>query len=314
MTENEQIADCGDLYEGRAVRESVAVPPESAGEHLDAYAAKAFNLLESRKAARKAVKRGDLLLDGALAQANWLVRAGQCLELLTPSAPPPPVYDFKFRVLLEDEYLAVVEKPAGIPVSGNYVRTIERALLANISASRQPDALPWPRPVHRLDAPTGGLLLIAKTARAMVELSRQFQERTVHKRYRAIVSGRLEGGGRICEPLDGRRAETGYRVLEQSRSLHTDWLTTLELELFTGRTHQLRRHLAGLGHPILGDRQYALPGQLLRSKGLFLWALELDFDHPKTGERMRMRIDEPPKFATYRDREQRRWQRYQDSE
>lgn len=276
---------------------------------LDEYAHIVLDPLPSRRSAYKAAKRGDLLLDGRQSPPNTSVRPGQRLTLLESSHASPASLDLALRVLLQDDVLAVIEKPAGLPASGYLRRTVVRALPPNLTPSPCLDALRRPHPVHRLDAPTGGLLLIAKTASAMVSLSRQFQERRVRKRYRGIVVGRLEGRGRVCEPVDGRSAETVFRAVEHTRSLRTEWLTTLDLWPRTGRTHQLRRHLAGLGHPIVGDRRYGETGQTFRGKGLFLWAIGLGFEHPETGERVTVRIDVPPKFHTYRGREQRRWDR-----
>ncbi len=294
----------------RLIRASHTIPEAAASVRLDTYAAEVFDLLPSRKAAKKAAERGDLLIDGEPAAPNQAVRPGQTLELLDSDRPPPPAYDLPLTIVFEDDWLAVIEKPAGIPVSGNYPRTVRRALLANLAVSPLPDALPWPHPVHRLDAPTGGLLMIAKTAAAMVELSRLFQTRNVQKRYRAIVAGRLDSSGTVNEDLDGRPAETEYRPVEHTRSLHTDWITTVDLWPHTGRTHQLRRHLAGLGHPIAGDQQYGQSGHVLKGKGLFLWAVELAFRHPFTQEDLRLTVTEPPKFETYRHREARRWETF----
>jgi tRNA pseudouridine65 synthase/23S rRNA pseudouridine1911/1915/1917 synthase len=226
----------------------------------------------------------------------------------------PPVLDLPLHLYSEDDHIAVVGKPPGIAVSGNTARTVERALRGNVRVSPQVDALPWPRPVHRLDAPTGGLLLVAKTATAMVSLGRQFQQRRVQKRYLALVTGRLDGDGTVRSPVEGRPAETAYRALSHTRSLRTEWLTTVEARPATGRTHQIRRHLAELGHPVVGDRQYGAEGSVLRSKGLFLWAVELRFEHPVTGATVVVSTDPPPKFSTYPEREERRWHRVRETE
>jgi len=285
--------------------------PEQVGDvRLDEYAFEVFELIASRRGAHKAAKRGELLVDGAPAQPHWRPRPGQRLELLAPDRAPPPVYHFALRIVLEDEWLAVIEKPAGIPVSGNYARTIERALSANLTPTTRPDALPWPRPVHRLDSPTGGLLLCAKTASAMVDLGRQFQSRSVRKQYRAVVSGRLDGHGRVRIPVDGREAETVFRVAETTRALRTEWISTVDVWPRTGRTHQIRRHLAALGHAVVGDRKYGTPGLVLKGKGLFLWAVRLRFRHPADGRRIDCTLAEPAKFAALRARETRRWAKF----
>ena len=277
------------------------------------YACSVFTLLPSRKAVVKAIKRGGFTIDGAAASTGSWVSPGQVIEFLDPDTPAAPTYSLRLRVLFEDEHVAVVEKPAGVVVNGNRFRTLEHALPYNLSASRERDALSAPRPVHRLDGPTGGLLLAAKTARAMVALGRQFEERAVDKRYRAVVMGQLEGEGLIDAPVDGRQAVTAYRAVRGAPSLRSGRLTLLDLWPGTGRTHQLRRHLAGAGFPILGDAAYGPPGRVLRGKGLFLAAVELSFEHPLSGERLGFTMDDPPKFASLLEREERRWRAYNES-
>jgi 23S rRNA pseudouridine1911/1915/1917 synthase len=137
--------------------------------------------------------------------------------------------------------------------------------------------------VHRLDFETTGLVVVARTEQALVELSRAFQERRVHKTYRALVAGRLEQGGRIEEPLDGREAISEVEVLGHTRSLKIGWSTSVRLHPVTGRMHQLRRHLSGIGHAVLGDRRYP-SGPVLRKHGLFLASVAVQLPHPVHGE------------------------------
>jgi tRNA pseudouridine65 synthase/23S rRNA pseudouridine1911/1915/1917 synthase len=284
-----------------------AVPPHHAGGRLDHFAAGAFEQIASRKGAYKLAKRELLLVNGAPVPPNHWLRPGDTVALLPDPRPREPILDLPVAVLYEDEWFAVVHKPAGIPVSGNYPRTLERALPASLTPSSLPDSLPWPRPVHRLDAPTQGALLVAKNARSLVDFGHQFEEKQIQKQYRAICLGRLEGDGTIDAPIDDRPALTRYRAAIHTRSVTTDWVTTVDLFPATGRTHQLRLHLASLGHPILGDQQHT-EGKTLRGKGLFLAAVALDFTHPEDGRPLHAELPEPAKFASFRTREERRWQ------
>ena len=274
------------------------------------YACDVFVVFPSRKGVVKAIKRGEFTIDGTVAGTGSWVLPGQVIEHVDPERSGPKPFVLRLRVVFEDEHIAVVEKPAGIVVNGNRFRTIENALPLNLATSPCYDALRRPRPVHRLDGPTSGLLLAAKTSRAMVSLGRQFEDGTVDKRYRAIVMGRVEGEGLIDAPVDGRRAVTAYHSVRHVPSLRSGRLSLLDLWPRTGRTHQLRRHLAEAGFPILGDAAYGPEGLVLNGKGLFLAAVGLRFDHPLTGTRLDFAMDDPPKFASLLDREDRRWRKY----
>jgi 23S rRNA-/tRNA-specific pseudouridylate synthase len=143
-----------------------------------------------------------------------------------------------------------------------------------------------------------------------VALGRAFAERRIQKQYRAIVRGRLEGEGLIERPIADRAASTRWEAALHHRSLHCEWITTVDLFPRTGRTHQLRIHCATLGHPILGDDLHTTDGPVLRGAGLYLFACGLEFDHPRSGVRIRVSVPEPQKFVTYRNREQRRWEAF----
>jgi len=298
------------LPEARRLRALHTVPADVDAVRLDVYASQVLDVMPSRKSAYKAFKRGDILVDGVPSPPNAMVAGGQELMLLDSLTPTPVSGGPELRVVIEDDWLAVVEKPAGIPVMDRFRHSVEQALPGSVSPSPCEDALAFPKPVHRLDVPTGGLVLCAKTAHAIVALSRAFASRQVRKRYRAIVTGLLVGEGTVCLPVDGRDAHTRYAALEPGRSLHSEWVTPVDLWPRTGRTHQLRQHLVSLGHAIVGDTLYGRPGDIFRGKGLFLWAVELGFMHPADGTPVSVQIPPPAKFAAYLAREQRRWQRY----
>jgi 23S rRNA-/tRNA-specific pseudouridylate synthase len=292
------------------VRFAHVVPAEPPHERIDAYAARVFEVLTSRNQAKKAIKAGKLTRNGDRCRSAWFVAAGEELVLTLSGAPRMPPLLMDLDVVHLDPWLAVVRKPAGIHVRGNHARTVHRALRHNLGIPDAIDALPDPDPVHRLDYRTSGLLLVARTAGIRPKLCKLFEERRITKRYRAVLLGRLEGEGEVCTPLDGRDAHTRWRSVGTSRSLHVDWLTEVELVPVTGRTHQLRRHMTELGHPVLGDDLHH-SGKIYRGGGLFLSAVAQRFEHPATGAELSIGMDVPAKFQSMMVREQRRWERTQ---
>jgi len=241
---------------------------------------------------------------------KW-VQAGQVIQLMEPERKPVKVFELHLPILFEDEYMAVIDKPAGIVVSGNQYRTIQNALPYNLSISKVEDALPCPMPAHRLDHATSGLLLIAKTRKARVVLGTQFEDKQIKKKYQAIVIGQTPVSGAIDFPIDGKITHTRFEKNQIVRSLKNDYLTLLDLYPTTGRTHRLRIHLANSGWPILGDKLYGQEGMILKNKGLFLTAVGLSFPHPITEDLISITKDAPAKFGLLLDREQRRWDKRQ---
>lgn len=301
------------IVEGRAVLDRVVIPDGAPPRRLDQAVHERLAAFPTRASARKACVRGEIAVGGRLAESSRWVGPGDVLEQLAPDRAPPRTIERRLDVRYADDHLAVVVKPTGWATSGAQARTLERALPFNLPPPALPDALPAPRPVHRLDAPTGGLVLVARTRRAHAALGQAFERREVAKRYRALAIGLLEGEGVVDEEIDGRAARSRWVAVAATRAPRTEWITTLDLFPETGRTHQLRRHLAGLGHPILGDREHGLPGLVLFGKGLFLFAAALAFDHPVTGAWVSVEEDEPAKFAGLRAREQHRWERHRAS-
>lgn len=292
------------------IRQTHTVPKNINAIRLSDYAIGIFPQIPSRKGVKKAIKAGAIYLDGKPGHTGDWVSTGQKIELIELDKKPSKIYAFDLPVIYEDEQLAVIHKPAGIVVSGNQFHTIQNALLHNIKVSKAVDAFKLPRPVHRLDHATAGLLLIAKTTSANIALSEQFEKKTIRKRYQAVVMGKLAiTKGEIEEAIEGKPAITKYEVKQTSPSLKIGHLSLLDLYPLTGRTHQLRIHLANLGHPILGDKLYHGDQPLLQGKGLFLCAIELSFEHPLTKEDMNFRIDAPNKFAYRLEQEKRRWER-----
>ena len=177
----------------------------------------------------------------------------------------------------------------------------------NIKVSTEKDALKWAKPVHRLDNQTSGLLIVSKTQLAHINLGKQFENKLIRKKYVAIVIGKLIGEGFITEPIENKPAKTEYKVIKTVESLKNKHLSLVELFPHTGRTHQLRIHLSGLGFPILGDKLYGKEDLVLKHKGLFLSAIKLSLKHPVKGGDLEIKVDMPNKFNTRLNNEQRRF-------
>jgi len=290
---------------------SHTVPDGTPRCRFSEYACDALDFFPSRKSMKKAIKRGDFLIDGEPASTGRWVQPGQLIELFELETVKGKDYRHGLEIVYEDEFLAVVNKPAGMAVNGNRFKTLQNALAFNLSRSAEPDALVSPMPVHRLDAATSGLVIAARCRRSQVLLGRQFETRAVNKRYRAVVQGRIDRPGKILTPIDGREAETDYAPVFSVPSIKNEFLTLVDLHPRTGRMHQIRRHMAQSGHPVAGDALYGEKGNVYRGKGLFLSAVELDFTHPVTGSELKVKIDDPSKFASLLEREERRWRRIQ---
>ncbi len=203
---------------------------------------------------------------------------------------------FPLKVLFEDEHLAVIHKPAGIVVSGNQFKTIANALAQNIQKSSHPDATK-PQPVHRLDYATTGVLLVGKTNESIRALNRMFEDKLVEKTYYAVSIGEMNPQGTITSEIDGKQSQSNYTVCESVSSKRFGHLNLVKLSPQTGRRHQLRIHLASIGHPILGDKDYGVEPFILRGKGLYLHAHSLRFTHPFTGEGVFLEDELPQKFS-----------------
>lgn len=199
-------------------------------------------------------------------------------------------------ILYEDDFLAIVNKPPGLLVSGNKHKTLVNALPQLISLATESDALTRPQPAHRLDFATSGLVVVAKTKSVLLALQKAFKEKKISKTYHAITINSIENNGTITASVDEKPSETSYTVLESVVSERFGTLNLVRLFPKTGRRHQLRKHLQGVGSPILGDKMYCRPDELLKGKGLYLQATAIEFKHPITSETVAVSIPLPKKF------------------
>lgn len=300
----------------------LTVSEGEAGLRLDQFLARRTDFSRSRLS--RWLKAGQVRVNGALREASYRVRAGEGVALTVP--PPEPTElvpePRPLDILYEDDHLLVVNKPPGLvvhPGAGHRGGTLLNALLAHCPELARVGEVSRPGLVHRLDKDTSGLLVVAKNAAAHADLVRQFQARTVDKTYLALVWGRLrEAEGEIAgeigrhpsqrqkmsaRPRRGKPAVTTWRVLQELPGP----LTLVELSPKTGRTHQLRVHLAALGHPVVGDGTYG--GGAARFQGLprlagvrklvtrqLLHAWRLAFTHPATGARLHFEAPLPQDF------------------
>jgi 23S rRNA pseudouridine1911/1915/1917 synthase len=279
----------------------VIVPPDAAGQRLDRIVAAAPGV-GTRSQAKQLIDAGRIAVDGVPRKAAHVVRGGERIEIepLPPPARTIEPEDVPLVVLYEDADLLAVDKPAGMvvhPAPGARRGTLVHALAHRFGALGGVGPAERAGIVHRLDRDTSGVILVARTPAALEGLARQFRERTVEKRYVALVRGHLaRAKGTIDRPI-GRHPRERKRMSVHSRRPRSA-LTRYEVverlpgstlvRLFpkTGRTHQLRVHLAALGHPIVGDKVYGR-GRCAAPLAPFprqaLHAEEIRFLHPRTG-------------------------------
>lgn len=285
------------------------IESEQAGNRLDAYIASQIDGW-SRARLQRLIANEDVLVNGKVSKPSYKLRENDEIEveLIAPAADAFVPENIPIDIVYEDDTLIVVNKPAGLvvhPAAGNLSGTLANALAYHFQ--QLPDGGTGVRPglVHRLDRDTSGLMVVAKTEAALENLSDQFRDRTVYKSYVALVHGRvLSSSGKIDQPVArdpgnrtrmavvrlGRHALTLYKVRRGF-----DRFTLLDVELKTGRTHQIRVHLAWMKHPVVGDETYGagrdntIQNAQLRARvrslnRQFLHAGKLAFTHPQTNE------------------------------
>jgi 23S rRNA pseudouridine1911/1915/1917 synthase len=260
------------------------------------YSIGIFSNYSTKSALKKAIKKGLIFVDGLTAKTALVISGGEKIECFMENNESTKRHlKLELSLIFEDEYLAVIEKPAGILVSGNGFKTIDNALLQNLQRSNLSDAC-RPRPVHRLDYPTTGLLLVGKTKSAITKLNQLFENKEIKKTYLAITIGEMDAQGTIQVPVDDKKAYTHYHNISTVESTRFGKLNLLLLKPKTGRRHQLRKHLAHVGNQILGDREYGKPELLLKGKGMYLHACTLEFIHPFSEEPVSFQSRIPKRF------------------
>jgi len=242
------------------------------------------------------LKKQYITVNDVIATTATLMQGGETIRLCIPEEiGTKRKLIFSLEVLFEDENIAAIHKPAGILVSGNTFKTIANALAQNIKRSNLPDAT-TPQPVHRLDYPTTGILLVGKTRSGIRALNKMFEDKKIRKTYYAVSIGEMNKKGEIITEIEGKRSISNYVVSKSVPSKRFGVLKLLKLEPETGRRHQLRIHLSGIGNPILGDKEYGIDGMMLGGKGLYLHAYSLEFIHPFTAKKMLLTDELPEKF------------------
>ncbi len=282
-----------------------------AGERIDKVISAVSGSL-TRSAVQKLLEGGSVKAGNAVVSKNYKVKAGEMISVVIPE---PRELDVKAEnipldIRYEDDDLLVVNKPKGMvvhPAAGNYDGTLVNALLYHCGESLSAiNGVIRPGIVHRIDKDTSGLLVAAKNNEAHLKLSEQLKERKALRKYNALVNGNIkEDFGTVNKPIGrspsdrkkmavvqgGREAVTHYSVLERFGRY-----TLIECVLETGRTHQIRVHMASLGHSIVGDKVYGVKKERFNLNGQLLHARTIGFVHPKTGEMMEFSAPLPDYF------------------
>ncbi|MCI1895322.1 MAG: RluA family pseudouridine synthase [Ancrocorticia sp.] len=296
-----------------ADRRLYPIPESLVGERVDAVIARVTGL--SRAASARIIDRGEAWLDGKTVSRSDRVAAGQSLEVVIPDPPrtSPIPTDIDIPILYEDADIVVVDKPAGLAAHPSLNFEGPDVLGALMGRGIQLSAYGPPERkgiVHRLDVGTSGCMVVAKSELAYSVLKQAFRDRTVTKIYHALVQGHPDPlAGTIDAPIgrdhrhqwkmgirdDGRHAITHYEAIEAMPGA-----SLLKIHLETGRTHQIRVHMAAVGHPCVGDDMYGADPQLSRALNLsrqWLHAVSLGFTHPRTGEWVEFHAPYPDDLA-----------------
>jgi 23S rRNA pseudouridine1911/1915/1917 synthase len=275
--------------------ESYHLEAQEAAGRLDKYISDQCPQL-SRSHVQKLIEEGQISVNGAAQKASYKIAAGDVVDISVPPPEPSPLIaeDIPLDILYEDQYLLVINKPAGLtvhPAPGHRSGTLVNAVLAH-TPELETGETNRPGIVHRLDKDTSGIIVVAKNAEAHMKLAEQFKNRTIKKQYLALVIGHIKPEEGLIEGEIGRDPRNRQRmaIVESGREAHTEYkvkeyydgYSLLDIHPRTGRTHQIRVHLAAVGFPIAGDRVYG--GQVPGLERQFLHAYKLEFELPSSGE------------------------------
>ena len=286
----------------------VRIEASVASQRLDKAVAELTDL--SRSLAHEQIKDGRILVNGQAKKAKYAVKEGDVIsyELPEPEVVEYVAEDIPLEIVYQDEDVAVVNKPQGMvvhPSAGHTSGTLVNALMYHIKDLSGINGVLRPGIVHRIDKDTSGLLMIAKNDQAHVALADELKDKKSLRKYWAIVHGNLPNDRGVIEAPIGRSekdrkkqavtakgkpALTRFQVLERFGDF-----SLVELQLETGRTHQIRVHMAYIGHPVAGDEVYG-PRKTLKGHGQFLHARTLGFTHPRTGEVLEFTAEAPAIF------------------
>jgi len=291
--------------------ERLVVDEENANTRLDLFLARELPDI-SRSRCQRLINEGQVLVNARPVRPSYRLRAGDEVSVYLPPAETPLVVPepIPLEIPYEDRDLLLVNKPRGMvvhPGAGHYRGTLVNALLHHCTDLSGINGVLRPGIVHRLDKETSGLLMVAKNDAAHLSLAAQLKERRILREYTALVYGQIEkDAGSVNAPIGrhprnrqkmavtpkGREAITHYTVIERFARY-----TLLKISLATGRTHQIRVHLAYIGHPVVGDLKYGPARPHLGLSGQFLHAGVLGFTHPATGEFLRFEAPLPPELT-----------------
>lgn len=304
----------------------LTIDEEAAGARLDSFLAS--RILEvSRTRIQRAIEDGDILVNERASKSGYRLRRGDRIEIDLPEPPPVTLVPepIPINIIYEDDDLIVVDKPAGMvvhPGAGIESGTLANALVYHFNTLSDVAGRIRPGIVHRIDKETSGLLVVAKNDVAHERLSDQFRDRQVFKMYVALVYGRMSESGGEIEARIGRSPHNRTRmsVLRggAGRAAHTIFevaqryseFTLLKVQIKTGRTHQIRVHLAHIGHPVAGDSTYGggrensirnttIKREMIALGRQFLHSAQLGFNHPRTGKPLEFVSPLPPELKNF---------------